>query len=64
MTDREKAIVMAYTGVCMLTGDKFNIFHQYVDEILGRPVQTLELPSLGDEIKNKSKLDFIKLCAE
>lgn len=64
MTDREKAIVMTYTGVCMLTGDKFNIFHQYVDEILGRPVQTLELPSLGDEIKNKSKLDFIKLCAE
>ena len=64
MTDREKAIVMAYTGVCMLTGDKFNIFHEYVEEIIGRPVQTLELPSLGDEIKDKSKLDFIKLCAE
>lgn len=64
MTDREKAIVMAYTGVCMLTGDKFNIFHEYVEEIIGRPVQTLELPSLGDEIKDKSKPDFIKLCAE
>ena len=23
MTDREKAIVMAYTGACMLTGDKY-----------------------------------------
>lgn len=64
MTDREKAIVMAYTGVCMLTGDKFNIFHEYVEEIVGRPVQTLELSSLGDEIKDKSKIDFIKLCAE
>lgn len=48
----------------MLTGDKFNIFHEYVEEIVGRSVQTLELPSLGDEIKDKSKVDFIKLCAE
>lgn len=26
MTDREKAIVMAYTGVVMLTGEKLNVF--------------------------------------
>lgn len=32
MTDREKAIVMAYTGACMLAGDKFQIFHEYVKE--------------------------------
>ena len=30
MTDKEKAIVMAHTGICMLTGDKFQIFHKYV----------------------------------
>ena len=31
MTDREKAIVMAYTGIAMLTGEKFPIFHEYVE---------------------------------
>lgn len=35
MTDREKAIVMAYTGICMLKGDKFQIFHKYVDKLIG-----------------------------
>lgn len=64
MTDREKAIVMAYTGVAMLTGDKFQIFHKYIEEILGRPVQTLELAfeNVCNEIKEKSKDDFIQLC--
>lgn len=65
MTDREKAIVMAYTGVAMLAGDKFQIFHEYVEEILGRPIQTLELAfdNVCNEIKEKSKDDFIQLCA-
>lgn len=66
MTDREKAIVMAYTGICMLSGDKFQIFHQYVENILGRPVQTIEMgmESVCDEIKEKSEEDFIALCRE
>lgn len=64
MTDREKAIVMAYTGVCMLTEDKFNIFHKYVDELMGRPVLIHEIGFLADEIKKKAKEDFIKLCEE
>jgi rubrerythrin len=66
MTDREKAIVMAHTGICMLTGDKFQIFHQYVENILGRPVQTIEMSmeSVVDEIKEKSRDDFIALCSE
>jgi hypothetical protein len=63
MTDREKAIVMAYTGACMLTGDKFQIFHKYVEEIMGRPIWTHEMAQLADEIKEKSKADFMKLCA-
>lgn len=63
MTDREKAIVMAHTGVCTLAGDKFQIFHKYVEDIIGRPVMTHELLFLGDEIKEKSKADFIALCA-
>lgn len=66
MTDREKAIVMAYTGICMLSGDKFNIFHKYVEDIMGRPVYTHEMAikAVDNEIKEKSKADFIALCAE
>lgn len=66
MTDREKAIVMAYTGVCMLSGDKFRIFREYIDDIMGRPVYTHELANKAvvDEIKKKAKADFITLCAE
>ena len=66
MTDKEKAIVMAYTGVCMLSGDKFQIFHKYVEDIMGRPVYTHEMAikAIDDEIKEKAKADFIALCAE
>jgi rubrerythrin len=66
MTDREKAIVMAYTGICMLIEDKFQIFHKYVEDIMGRPVYTHELAyrDVQDEIKEKAKADFIALCAE
>lgn len=64
MTDKEKAIVMAYTGVCMLTGDKISIFYKYIAELMGRPVFTHELANKEIEnlIKEKSKNDFIKLC--
>ena len=64
MTDREKAIVMAYTGKCMLTGDKLQIFHKYVEDMMDRPVYTHEMAWLADEIKEKSKGDFIALCAD
>jgi hypothetical protein len=60
MTDREKAIVMAYTGICMLTGDKFQIFHKYVEEIMGRPVYTHEMgiKAVDDEITEKGNEAF------
>ena len=64
MTDREKAIVMAYTGVTMLTGNKYQIFHKYIEEIMGRPIWTHEMAQLADEIKEKSKADFMALCAD
>jgi hypothetical protein len=64
MTDREKAIVMAHTGICMLTGDKFQIFHKYVEDIMGRPIWTHDIGFLENEIKEKSKDDFIALCAD
>lgn len=66
MTDREKAIVEAYTGTCMLVGDKRNIFYKYVNKIMGRPIYTHEFAYdyIQKELKEKSKDDFIKLCKE
>lgn len=64
MTKRECAIVMAHTGICMLEGEGFRIFHKYVEDIMGRPVFTHEMGmrSIADEIKEKSKEDFLNLC--
>ena len=66
MTDREKAIVEAYTGVCMLTGEKRSVFNKYVNEIMGRSIYTHEFAYeyIQKELKEKSKDDFIKLCKE
>lgn len=64
MTDREKAIVMAYTGVTMLKDDKLQIFYKYVEEIMGRSIWTHEMAQLADDIKEKSKDDFMALCAD
>jgi len=63
MTDRERAIVMAYTGVVMLCGDKLDIFYEYVSEKLGRPIWTHEFSSQADTIQELSKEDFFGLCA-
>lgn len=62
MTDKEKAIVMAYTGVVMLKGDKIQIFYKYVEKIMGRPILTHEMALLSAKIKEKSKDDFMALC--
>lgn len=62
MTKRECAIVMAYTGVCMLAGDNLGVYYKYVEEKIGRPVYTHEMYELADEIKEKSKDDFLELC--
>ena len=62
MTDREKAIVMAHTGICMLEGERLGVFYQYLNELYGRPVYTHEWVTL--DIKEKSKPDFLKLCKE
>lgn len=43
MTKQECAIVEAYTGIVMLTGDDLGIYYKYLEKILGRPVWTHEL---------------------
>lgn len=58
MTKREAAIVSAYTGY--LIGE-FGDFHAYVEEVMGRPVFTHEFPRIADELKEKSKKDFMNI---
>ena len=62
MTKDECAIVMAYTGKAMLQGYDINIFYHYIEHLMGRPVYTHEIPTLTEQIKTKSKKDFIMLC--
>ena len=66
MTDKERAIVMAYTGVCMLAGEKLSIYHQYIEELMGRPVYTHELAfkEIQKQIEDKSRADFLRLCED
>lgn len=63
MTRREAAVIGAYTGI--LCGP-FNDLHQYIEEIMGRPVQTAELANeaLAEEIKQKAKPDFLNLTID
>lgn len=62
MTKCECAIITAYTGVSMLAGTDLRYLYEYVSELLGHSVQTIELAVLADEIKEKAKPDFLKLC--
>lgn len=61
ITKREAAIVSAYTGY--LIGE-FSDFHAYAEEVMGRPVLTHELLSISEELKNKSKNDFMSIKIE
>jgi len=66
MTKREKAIVMAYTGTCMLADDNLGIYYQYVQDKLGHCIMTHELayPEVQDAIKEAAREDFIELCRQ
>lgn len=61
LTKEQAAIIGAFTGV--LCG-KFSDMHEYIEKIMGRPVFTHEMAfeSVADEIKEKSKADFIEIC--
>lgn len=60
MTDREKAIVTAYTGINMFEGEKIDEFYKYLNELYGRPIYTHEIQYL--DIRERAKEDFIALC--
>ena len=63
MTIKERAIIMAYTGVCTLTGNKLKYFYKYCGKLLGKKeIFTHELALNADRIKELSKKDFISIC--
>lgn len=58
MTKYEAAVIMAYTGVCLLVGDDMAIFQRYVCGLLGHPIWSHEYPAYADKIKELSADDF------
>ena len=62
MTKHEAAVIMAYTGIIMLTGDDFSIFTEYCEKLFGRPICTHEYPEIERNLKELSKPDFIEIC--
>ena len=62
MTKQEAAVIMAYTGIAMLTGDDFPYFTEYCEKLVGHPIWTHEYPELESNIKELAKPDFIEIC--
>jgi len=62
LTRQDAAIIGAYTGICF---GPFSDMHEYIEKIMGRPAWTHELasPEMWEAIKEKSKDDFLALCA-
>lgn len=58
MTEREAAIVSAYTGVLI---GKFSAMHEYVSALMGRPMFDIEMAHSADEIRDKSRADFLAI---
>jgi hypothetical protein len=61
MTQEERLIVSAYTGILMTD---FSKFHEYCEEVMERPIWTHEFcdEKFLQELKEKVKNNFIKLC--
>lgn len=62
MTDREKAIFMAYTGYTTLAEDKLKIFYDYAAKLIGRPIFAHELAAFFPQIQEAAKADFVEVC--
>lgn len=64
MTLREKAICEVYTGICFCAGEQREAVYKYAEELLGRPVQTLDFLFLAPRLKELARADFEALCRE
>ena len=63
MTKKEAAIISAYTEILL---GEFSDMHEYIEQILDRPVFTHQLANedIWNEIKNKSRDDFMAISKE
>lgn len=63
ITRAQAAVLGAYTGI--LCGD-FSDMHEYIEQIMGRPVYTHELASedLTAKIREAAKADFLSILPE
>lgn len=61
MTQRERLVVSAYTGVLMTD---WGLFHKFIEKLLGHPVWTHEFADkeVQEEIRAKIKPEFLALC--
>lgn len=61
MTFKEKLTVTAYTKILMVN---INDFHEYAEQLLGRPIMTHEfaLETVWNQIQDKVRPDFLALC--
>ena len=64
MTDREKTVVTAHTGVVMLPEGKLHLFFDYLEEIMGKRISIydLQFKEISDQIKERSKAEFLEIC--
>lgn len=60
MTEREAAIVSAYTGYLI---GSFDAMQKYVEELMEGPVWTHQLASgeFAEEIRKRAKADFVAM---
>jgi hypothetical protein len=59
MTLHEACVFSAFTGT--LCCPKFSDFHAYCEKLLGRPIWTHQFPELKEELKEKSKPEFLRI---
>ena len=61
MTQRERLVVSAYTGYLMCD---FSQVHEYIEQVMGRPVWTHEMATdeFETELKKRVKPELLKLC--
>jgi hypothetical protein len=61
MTDKERIVVMGYTGTTMVS---FSKFQTDVERRLGEPLSTFAFasPEFVEKVKSLYKDDFIELC--
>lgn len=64
MTLKERVIVSAYTGYLMVQGEELKYLYEYAEKVTGRKGwQTIDFAE-ADQLQNRAKDDFIKLCSD